>query len=136
MTRQPDPTGPPHNHRPDIGLWELTEILIGRQRMRCAVCSRTLDDTMHRHHRQSRRAAVPGWCPCNVLAVHAACHGDIHAHPARSREQGWIVPVLGDRDPSRVPVLDAYGRAALLTCDGRTRPAPRHSDVNDEEDHR
>jgi len=64
------------------------------------------------HHRQARgmggtgdeqlrRADVD--TAGNLLRLHPACHAWAHAHPARARALGWIVPSWAD--PADIPVL-------------------------------
>ena len=105
---------------------ERTARLAGRNRFGnlCAVCGFGLPTTgAEASHRVPR--AVVGWCPCNVLTLHAECHRWAHAHPARARLVG--VHVSRHVDPRTVPVHTPDGRSYLLACDGT------HRDITGEE---
>jgi hypothetical protein len=80
---------------------EATMTLWARSRGNCEHCGRPLNGRMERHHRQRRRDG--GDRLSNLLAVLPDCHGEIHAHPALSRERGWIVSAYV-ADPRAIPV--------------------------------
>lgn len=75
----------------------------------------------HLHHRVRRR--VLGWCPCNLVLLHADCHvvapAAVHQQPARALELGLIVS-SHPGDPRPVPIAHQwpYTGQMLLLCDG------------------
>ena len=107
-------TGPPP--RWTQAEWdEATLVLWQRAQDRCEHCGKPLRGRMSRHHRQRR--AVGGDRYANLLVLLPACHGDIHASPASSRDNGWIVSAFVD-DPADIPVLLWGGRTVRLDDDG------------------
>lgn len=56
----------------------------------------------HKHHRQTR-SQLGGDEKANLLHLCAQCHGWIHAHPAESYENGWLV--YSWQDPAKVDVF-------------------------------
>lgn len=94
---------------------EATLQLWQRSRDKCEHCGRGLNGQMERHHRQRRQ--VGGDRLSNLIAVLPECHGEIHGHPALSREHGWIVSAYVD-DPASVPVTQWGDQLVTLDDEG------------------
>lgn len=74
------------------------------------------------HHRKGRRA-LPGMpdphVPENLVTLcgHGSgpgCHWDVHQHPEKAYEQGWMIRRAGTDDPASVPVTDLLGYQWLV----------------------
>lgn len=94
---------------------------------RCELCGLSLSESdWQAHHRQRRGRGTADWCPCNVLALHPACHNmhrdSVHDNVTRSRASGHLVSRYAE--PAHVPVDLPLGvRVGLsnpvtLTCGG------------------
>lgn len=94
---------------------EATLILWARARGKCEHCGRDLNGKMERHHRQRRRDG--GDRLSNLLAVLPECHGEIHAHPTLSRENGWIVSAFA-ADPAAASVMQWGEQLVQLDDEG------------------
>jgi hypothetical protein len=84
----------------------------------CYVCANALG-TWHLHHRKLRKHGGQDTYE-NVIAVHPQCHNlgtnSIHANPAKSYENGWLVHSWDD--PTDVPVMMRGANAVMLTTCG------------------
>ena len=103
---------------------QVHAVLWDRQVGTCLACHQGVrPDELHAHHRVRRRDL--GWCPCNVVGLHASCHvvapEAVHQRPAWARDRGLIVPSWAD--PRRVPVFHQvpWRGWLLLDCDGTVR---------------
>lgn len=123
------------NGLPDVEHQELTEqaaraVVWARCMGRCEACGGSLNRSAwachHRLLRSARRADVPLWCPCRLLALHHACHnvapGSVHQEVARSRASGHLVSRYAE--PAHVPadlplgVRVGLSNPVTLTCGG------------------
>lgn len=93
-----------------------------RQGGHCARCHQPMPaDRWEAHHRKRRDTL--GWCPCNIVGLHARCHTQgpmaVHDHPGEAVELGLIVRTYGP-DPHLVPVDVPWPwrGPGFLTCDG------------------
>lgn len=75
-------------------------ILMDRAGGACERCGKECGP-VERHHRMRRREG--GDSLANLVLVGRECHRQIHAHPVKAREQGFIVPTYGD--PETTPVM-------------------------------
>lgn len=86
----------------------------------CERCGVDLGRTgIERHHRMRRRDG--GDRLANLLYLCPGCHQWCHAHPAASREGGWIVPTWAD--PAATAVLLGTGGWWTLDDLGGRSPA-------------
>ena len=104
---------------------ERSARLAGRARFDnlCAVCWTGLPTTGAEASHRVPRSAL-GWCPCNVLVLHAECHRMMHAHPEDARALG--VHVSRHADPRTVPVHTPHG-PVWLRCDTTHTHAHTHT---------
>jgi 5-methylcytosine-specific restriction endonuclease McrA len=103
---------------------EANAFLVSRSGGRCEVCGERLDTLEAprtvRHHRQRR--AIGGDRLSNIILIHGSCHLDVHSHPERSREHGWIVSAYLP-DPAEIPMTYQRGERVLLDDAGTLRAA-------------
>jgi hypothetical protein len=75
---------------------------------------------MEAHHRQRRR--VLGWCPCNVVGLHARCHTQgpraVHSQVEQARQLGLIVPTWASPPEVPVHVEWPWVGESYLACEG------------------
>lgn len=99
---------------------EVRVIIYARCAGRCEGCGIQMTlHTMEGHHRRTR--SIGPDCPCNALALCAACHhGDtVHGSPETGRELGRIIS-RHDRGEPADRVVELHDRGQVyLTCDGQ-----------------
>lgn len=96
-----------------------------RQGGLCARCWTPLpavtDGGWEAHHR-IRRRDMPGWCPCNIVALHARCHTQgplaVHDHPDEARRLGLILHPLADPRAETLEYHWLFDGPVYLECDG------------------
>ena len=98
-------------------LKETREAVKERDAWSCLRCGRGVIGQPHAVHHRKGRQCVDPHSPANMVLLCESCHIHIHAHPAESYDQGWMIRRLGDADPETVPVLSG-GRHLLLTDEG------------------
>jgi hypothetical protein len=93
----------------------------------CVRCGKSLYSalTFSRHHRRMRSHAFPGLHkPSNLILLCGSgttgCHGWVHAHPAESYRNGWLV--RSTNYPDEMPVMDHRHGWVLLDNDGHWTP--------------
>lgn len=86
----------------------------------CEGCLARFAGTFHAHHRLPRSPRRID-CPCNLLALCARCHDEVHSTPTVSGIAGRLIVRTDPRAPGQVPVK-IHGSWWLLGCDG-TRTA-------------
>lgn len=106
--------------RPRVSV-EVAELVRWRDRDSCQRCGTyTADGSLH--HRQGRGGADPHRAASLALfcgSGSTGCHGYIHAHPAESYRNGWMVRRLSRNRCEDVPLLTPSGWV-LLNTDGTT----------------
>jgi hypothetical protein len=95
----------------------LRALCVERDGNRCAKCSGWRAEGMNLHHRQLRSQGGKNTA-ANLISLCGSgttgCHGWVHAHPAKARDLGLIVPSW--MDPAETPVRTWRG-LVLLTDD-------------------
>lgn len=87
-----------------------------RDRGRCQRCGMAGHEW---HHRKRRGGSDPHrHCVCIGITLCGACHRTVHANPARSREEGFIVSKFTDATWD-VPIRTFHG-VVTNRCDGTT----------------
>lgn len=94
-----------------------------RQGGLCALCWEPMgppEGQWEAHHRLRRRD-LPGWCPCNIVGLHARCHTQgptaVHDHPEDARAAGLIVASTDDPRTTLLHVEWPWYGDAYLSCD-------------------
>lgn len=88
------------------------------------------EDGFECHHRKLRSRGGEDTV-INCVALCDRCHGHIHAHPAQSTEEGWMVP--SHANPAQVPVW-RFGAWERLTEEGcwqqaKSAAPPQRKDI-------
>lgn len=106
---------------------EAREVVAIRDGHYCARCGRSITNAPASvHHRYlrglggSRDPRVNDYRNLVRLCGSGTtgCHGHVHAHPAQSREHGWIIRSLDDLD---TPMRTKFGSRIELSADGTRR---------------
>ena len=102
-----------------------------RQEYRCMICGLYLltSATPHSFHHRLMRSQGHGYAglhqPGNLILLcgtgTTGCHGYVHAHPAESYDNGWLVHI--DGNPLTQPVRDKFHGRILLDDTGDWREA-------------
>jgi hypothetical protein len=81
----------------------VREVVDERDQKQCVRCANRAGE---KHHRQRRREGGHGYW--NVISLCGTCHRYVHAHPAQSRELGYIIGVH-ESDPESIPIRTFMG---------------------------
>ena len=97
---------------------KIVEIVLDRAGFYCEACGLP-GDNFALHHRKLRSQGGKDE-PCNLIAVHHACHNlgtnSIHLAPARAKALGQIVPSWAQ--PHEYPLTLPDGSKVLLDNEG------------------
>lgn len=94
-----------------------------RENFACLICNTSIYQTVGaRHHRKMRSQAEKSvkHSVANLILVCEPCHRMIHAHPAQSYENGWLVHSYAA--PLDVPILTKAHGWVLLDNEGHWTP--------------
>ena len=93
---------------------KVVDIVLERAGFYCEACGQS-GDNFALHHRRLRSQGGKDE-PCNLIAVHHACHNlgthSIHLKPAKAKQLGQIVPSWCE--PNEYPLQLPDGRKVLL----------------------
>lgn len=111
-------------HREDWEPGTCREAVWYRQGGLCALCWEPMggvESNWEAHHRLRRRD-LPGWCPCNIVGLHARCHTQgaqaVHDHPAEAHDLALVLHPEQDPRDEPVEVLYPWVGKGYLDCDG------------------
>lgn len=95
-----------------------------RDRGRCMRCGMAGNEWHHRRGRSVRDTHTH--CTCNGITLCGRCHASVHASPASSRDDGFIVS-RHNAEPGTVPLRTFRGEV-LLSCNGAPQNFPDRKD--------
>lgn len=88
----------------------------------CERCAMTTT-VPHLHHRRPKglggSSRADRHAVSNLVQLCPTCHQQVHANPAMSAEDGWIVPRSSGLEPAEVPIVNLLGSSAWLDDTGQ-----------------
>lgn len=92
---------------------QVRRVILGRDNEACVRCGYPANDVHHRIMKGmgGTRNEEVAYGPANLISLCRECHVYVHAHPAKSYEEGFLVHSWSA--PGEVPVVTKFGNLSL-----------------------